>query len=524
MPAMVMGVGDAMSPSTRRVPAPLLETNPEDLEVPLQRLISPTAACRGALDGGTPQCLLVECRNVGPTCADAPDEPRREFSEFRRLAAELSREFFCSHDVPGMVGSLSALGCACFHDELVSILLRGAMDRKEAERDAVVSLLGALTSEGLLTSAQSMRGFEKLILAWEDLRLDVPDAPGRLVALLSSKVGLVDRSFFPRLPEGLLANVLADMPPGPPTEALREHLEDLRAFKAALASHLQANPLDDGSALEAWLRCASRAGFHHEVVAALAGRVFDANAVASPEEAAKNCRQAVGVLARLRRGDADCDCDGDGAVQPVLEDEDVQLGFSRLLGIIEERSAAQKTLVALLRGVVEQELLPAEFLKCTRRLRFGGPRGVEVLREVQRQTPMHSRRAWGTGDARQFRLEVRMAILEYFDSRSVEELARIMQELHLSPKEQVDFMRKLLVTALELGEAEAALDAVESLLGFFWSHEEVREAFEQLRDIAKDWVLDFPRCRECTTDLVYAATGRGLLEKSYLVSDVNTNV
>ncbi|CAK0889186.1 unnamed protein product, partial [Prorocentrum cordatum] len=66
----------------------------------------------------------------------------------------------------------------------------------------------------------------------------------------------------------------------------------------------------------------------------------------------------------------------------VSSEVDIQLGFSRLLGAAEGIEAAQpgaaEHLVALLAGAVERELLPAEFLKSARRLRFGGERGVQA--------------------------------------------------------------------------------------------------------------------------------------------------
>mmetsp|Transcript_44450 Transcript_44450/g.129266 ORF Transcript_44450/g.129266 Transcript_44450/m.129266 type:complete len:158 (+) Transcript_44450:2-475(+) len=157
-------------------------------------------------------------------------------------------------------------------------------------------------------------------------------------------------------------------------------------------------------------------------------------------------------------------------------------------------------------------------------MRFGGPAGVEVLRLTQRQTPMHSRRVWGSGDERHFRIEVREAILEYFDSGTSDELGSIVEELHLTESEQVRFIRKLMVSGMECGAPARALDAVAALMGRCWGAEEVRGAFEQLRDVAQDLVLDYPRCREHTTELVAAAVERGLLEKADLVLDGATIV
>jgi len=212
----------------------------------------------------------------------------------------------------------------------------------------------------------------------------------------------------------------------------------------------------------------------------------------------------------------------------LLKDVDLQLGFSRLLGKIGDLADAwpytQEMLVGLLRGAIEVELLPAEFLKIARRMRFGGPVGVEVVRKVQRQTPMHSRRVWGTGDARQFRMEVWQTIVEYFDSKSLEELAQIVEELHLNEKEQARFMRKLMIAGMQRQEPKVALDAVESLMGICWDRDQVLDAFYQLREVQQDLFLDMPDCRERTDELVVMAAARGLLEQADVALDKMTIV
>lgn len=478
---------------------------------------------------GKEDCRLVDCGSPSPTYRDRPDAPRLEFGEFQRRARLLADEFFCARDVPGMVASVEALGCPSFHDELVAICLRASLDRNEPERDAVVEFLGALSAAELLSTAQQVRGFEKLVLTFDDLRLDVPSAPNHLAALLAPETGIVTLGFFPRLPEGLLQALADGVAPGALQDAVRAHLEDLRAFKAELAAHLEADLFCMRSVdqLVAWLRGAAKDAFHHEVVLAALVSSLDPNPSPSaywmscfsgPALVAEKRRLVLGMLAQLQSVDESF----------LLDEVDVQLGFSRLLGLVDhlvQTSPENRDfVVALFVGVVEQEQMPAEFLKCARRMRFGGPKGVEVLREAQRQTPMYSRRSWGTGDEQQFRKEVRMAILEYFDSKSIDELAQIVQELHLSEKEQSQFIRKLLVTGMERDETGPALDAVAGLSGFCWFPEDVRSAFEQLRDVARDLVLDLPMCRERTNDLVLEAVRRGILEESYIAYDADTIV
>lgn len=463
---------------------------------------SPTSESLGLL-----RCRLLTCRSPSPTHADAPDTPLLELGEFRRRLALIVDEFLCAQDVPGAAASIAALGSACFHDELAAMLLRSALDRGSRERAAAMRLLQSLLEESLLSEPQLVRGFEKLVLIWEDLRLDVPDVAGWLCGLLSSRAGLLDKSLFGRLPESLLQALCDDLEAGVARDTLQEHVDDLAGFKIQVRARLAMVLSQERSAADfaAWLRRARRADFHHEVVVAASLLAVDA-----PPGAAEELRKAVfSMVAQLQE-------------ERLLTDADMQFGFSRLLGMAGELARgsgdSKEAVVGLLRCAVERELLPAEFLKCARRLRFGGPLGVQTVRQAQRQTPAHSRRVWGSGDARHIQIEIEEAILEYFDSGSAEELGRIVEELHLSGKELVRFVRKLLVLGMEHDQTDRALDAVSELLGFFWTPEEVRAAFDQLRDLVPDLVLDLPNCQEYAQSLVLTACRRGILEDSYLLA------
>lgn len=460
------------------------------------------------------QCKLVDCNVETPTHADGLDSPRLFFPEFQRQVKLLVDEFFCAKDIPGMVSSVIDLNCPSFHDELVVLLLRTCLDHGDAERDAVVQLLGALHAERCLCATQIVRAFEKLVISWKDLTLDVPDAPEHIMQLLSSnwsQVGLLDQGLAIRLPEDLLRAFTSSLAPGrchAGRDALIAHVEKLRAFKVELTKQLETLLFGQQSVEKfgSWLQSQNSGTFHHEVlVGACLGSLNTTTLVLAEQ------RRHLVLFMLVQFNSAE-----EGW---LLDEVDIQLGFSRLLGKIgdlaEDQPYYKEMLIALLRGAVEKELLPAEFLKSARRMRFGGSLGVEVVKEVQRLTPMHSRRNWGSGDARQFRAEVRQAVLEYFDSTSIDELARIVQELHLNEKEQAAFMRKLMVAGMERQSPPAlALDAMEALLNCCWFQKEVREAFSQLRECARELTLDLPRCVESIDELIDAAVARGLLDQN----------
>lgn len=455
------------------------------------------------------QCKLVDCSVTSPTHEDGIESPRFEFEKFQQHAKVLVGEFYCARDIPGMVSSITDLACPSFHDELAAILLRTSLDRDDPERDAVVALLGALHTCNLLTETQIVRAFEKLVISWKDLVLDVPGAPEHIMQLLSSNwsdVGLLDQGLALRLPEDMLRAFSTSIPPGAGRDALLAHVEKLSAFKAELKIQLETELFGNLSApaFGKWLRAQDKAAFHHEVlVQACLGSLDTVTLVLAEQR-----RQMVmSMIVQLHSAEENW----------LLDEVALQLGFSRLLGnisdVIDDQPYCQEMIVALLTGAVERELLPAEFLKSVRRMRFGGPLGVEVVKQVQRLTPMHSRRMWGSGDSRQFRTEIRQAILEYFDSRSVEELAQIVQELHLNEKEQAEFIRKLMTIGIERKEPpNATLDVVESLLGVCWFKTEVSDAFVQLRERSSDLALDVPHCLQSINDLLVQAMARGLAE------------
>jgi hypothetical protein len=517
--------GKPMLPATGLFGSPEEEFMPEKRwarSVNPTALLTPTNRIKQVESVDTEdQSRLLDCGSVSPTCATKPDDPRLEFDEFRVEASRLAKEFFCAKDVHGMVSSISQMESQCFHDELVTVLLRSSLDRKETERNLVVALLHVLMEKKLVTTSQLVRGFEKLVLVWEDLRLDVPDAPGQLVGLLSSKVGLLDKDLFKRLPQGLLQTVCNGFSAGVARDTLQEYVEELGMFKKELASSLEKD-ISEASIkpFAEWLRVKDMAAFHHEVVLAACTCIVEA----APERSAEKQKIVFEMFIQFSGankgfcGASDSISDED----KLLTEADLQLGFSRLLGNVAELTKGTpdslRTIVGLLRAAVEQELLPADFLKTARRLRFGGPLGVQALREAQRQTPAFSRRVWGSGDKRQLQMETREAILEYFDSGSVEELGQIVGELHLSDKELIKFLRKLLVSGMESGESEKSLDAIKELMGFFWSEADVRSAFDELQGIADDLVLDLPHCREATNSLMRTAHGRGILEESYLTT------
>ena len=90
-----------------------------------------------------------------------------------------------------------------FHHEVVKRAMVLGMDKGERERALVVELLTHLTSIGLLSDTQLIKGINRVYTSLEDLKLDVPDAQSFFSNYLARCVegGILPENFEPSLEE-----------------------------------------------------------------------------------------------------------------------------------------------------------------------------------------------------------------------------------------------------------------------------------------------------------------------------------
>jgi len=71
---------------------------------------------------------------------------------------------------------VQGLEFSLYHQDLPAILIKYSLDRSDADRQHISSLLHAMVKENLVTSVQMTMGFRKLFNAIDELCLDAPNA------------------------------------------------------------------------------------------------------------------------------------------------------------------------------------------------------------------------------------------------------------------------------------------------------------------------------------------------------------
>eukprot|EP00899_Mesostigma_viride_P013031 jgi/Mesvir1/21729/Mv04140-RA.1 len=119
--------------------------------------------------------------------APPPRELTPEEVEFKKKALVIVEEYFTSCDIGETARALLELGQPQHHAFFIKRLVTTAMDRRDREREMAAVLLSSLYGE-VLTRAQVAAGFELLLLAAADARLDIPDAAEVLALFLCRAV------------------------------------------------------------------------------------------------------------------------------------------------------------------------------------------------------------------------------------------------------------------------------------------------------------------------------------------------
>jgi len=115
---------------------------------------------------------------------------------------DLLEEYFVSSDQGEAQKCLGELDVPHFHHELVYNALYFAAERKQREVDLVISLLKALSKNGLLTSQQIHSGFERIFSNANDISLDIPTFHSFLEGFVPKAVseGLISQDLGNQLP------------------------------------------------------------------------------------------------------------------------------------------------------------------------------------------------------------------------------------------------------------------------------------------------------------------------------------
>lgn len=108
--------------------------------------------------------------------------------EVRKKMTALLNEYIESGDKVEACRCIRELSVPFFHHDLVKRALTLVMERKNSE-GLILALLKEADDEGLITSSQMAKGFARLADAVDDLSLDIPQAKGMLLDLVSKAIG-----------------------------------------------------------------------------------------------------------------------------------------------------------------------------------------------------------------------------------------------------------------------------------------------------------------------------------------------
>ncbi|OEH73707.1 MA3 domain-containing protein [Cyclospora cayetanensis] len=447
--------------------------------------------------------------------------PEKTAEEFRIAVDEMLKAFFACADSVDLAACLQALDCRCYHDAFVVYAVRASLDRSTEDQRRMSAEFALLADKGLLTRQQLCRAFEKLVQSTDDIELDVPDVASRLFAFIecASLDNCIGADVLSRLPTAFVSKL--DPAVVASNIVVQAAVRQMQEFKAALAEFLEDVFESEGvQEAELFLNAQDKPLCQHEFVVKLV--------VASYSKAPRDRELASNILDRL--------------YGKTLKPDDLQVGFSRLVGAVDDLAldvpqAHDFLTKSLARGVVD-ELLPPAFLGDRYRLHFGGVGGMQVLKKAQKwlcEQPGKAaserfRKIWtGTDptmrEARIFKHELKACIRKYLDTLDAAEAAKTIIDMNLAPDQDSEVVRKAYIFSMERSkDPEQAAQAVVGLLEQLQAlgeldQECIIQGLAQIRDLLPDIELDVPNAQQKICYMVAASRNKGLLPADYVFAE-----
>lgn len=423
--------------------------------------------------------------------ADADEEEDGEtqwsLGQFQRKTHAILDEHLASHsrNISSTVSEIVAN--EKFHqfgDEFVNLAFRKGLDHRDKEE-------GRLQMEEMIVTYfravdwnrrnSLVRGIEKLLCTWEDLALDAPNAPAEILGLMERCIReeLLTREILRKLPEQMLTHLVGK---GKGFEHLNATLSELRTFKQAVERGLHDYfKTKQVSSVTYFLKELHQPDFHHEFVKKAICMAFDTS---------KDPEAIFSFIYELYMGNhIDLDAVQWGIIRVLGALEDLKLDFPR----------APEFLTGLLVHFVKNDVLSAVFLKRCRLLRIGQASALQTLQAIEKKMPDYFKKYLGMADTK---YELKVMILEYFDSGDKVEVAHLIREMDLSPRIAGEVVRKIMMYSMERSgvECEDAVALLNHLVNVEQelSRDAIAEGFRQLYHGLDDFCLDVPDAREMT--------------------------
>jgi len=120
-------------------------------------------------------------RNNAPAPAAAPAAPSISIEKVEEQANIILDEYLSAGDANEAAECIRDLRCPDFHPDFILFFVNFILEKKDKDREKLAILLKGLASNGVITTDQLSKGFNKILETIPDTLIDFPFAP-RLVA------------------------------------------------------------------------------------------------------------------------------------------------------------------------------------------------------------------------------------------------------------------------------------------------------------------------------------------------------
>ena len=473
-----------------------------------------------SMDGSLPSRTGFDDRHemVTTNSTDLSRLPRvaqMGLKEFVTKITPLIREYFVSRNDEIVFESLKEMDSPHFHDMFALKLIRMSFDQSDQVQVQVRALLTLLHDAKLIRSDQLLRVFEKLVQSCEDLALDVPDVPDRLVTFVEDACSdaVLPEAFVSKLPEDFFKMISPALRAANPM--IDSQQDKLHSYKVACQEFFSkdndffhcATGRDAADLSEVFLtQEATNPLFRHEFI-----RILICMAISKPRRTKDIAAHTLTLLME----------------KDLITTLDLEVAFARLIGRVEDLRLddpdASLVISKFLAKAIVDDVVHPGIVWDYYRLHLGGREGMDVLTTVrrwlvdervtplgleERQKPLLIERFGKIFEdgydpavmpAAQFRGQLRDRIFAYYDDGELDETADHIISLDLSTEQRAELVRRVLAFSQERTEKEERL-SLALLCGLVrsetLSNKDVSAGVLQLKDMMSEIILDCPRAQE----------------------------
>lgn len=500
----------------------------------------------------SPEPVLTHSRsNLSIGSSVLPGLPKLSLSAFSAASSQIIEDFIQLNNSAAAIEALKNLNCSIYHDTFVVKAIRSVLDKPEDVQAQVASFITVAFDSKLFTRPQITRALEKLIQIAESLHGDIELVEDKLFSFFGAFTDdhVVDDTFLLRLPEAMLrqlSNAITDNEPH-----LARNLDLLKQYKQRCADFMpeffncgeaavvqqffgdledklfksspitDAIPTDNGEA-NFLIPPVQEDVFRHEFVRRLLVTVLG-----QPDAQKEIVSRCLSVLY--------------GSGQYMLRPDDVQLGVLRLLATMQDLSLdcpkASEIMSKFIVRMTVDEILPPAFVFDFIRLQLGDSLAVETLQrsfkwmtDLARHHLLAERftKVWtGTDEhqpeAERFKRKLKDIIVDYLDTADVDAALKAFNQLDMSPDQEVEAIRKIVVFALDRQEQDwnLAINFLEALVQTEEIDSEViQKGIQEISHKISDIQLDCPNALELLEKFfIPQCVARNLLSVDFRLAD-----